>query len=30
LLDPDRIDVVQQLQDYLDLVIVPDEGPDRT
>ncbi|MET4052645.1 AcrR family transcriptional regulator [Frigoribacterium sp. PvP054] len=30
LLNPDRIDVVQQLQDYLDLVIVPDEGPDRT
>ncbi|MBF4599273.1 TetR/AcrR family transcriptional regulator [Frigoribacterium sp. VKM Ac-1396] len=25
LLDPDRIDVVQQLQDYLELVIVPDE-----
>lgn len=29
LLDPDRIDVVQQLQDYLELVIVPDEAIGR-
>jgi AcrR family transcriptional regulator len=30
LLDPQRIDVVQQLQDHLDLVILPDGGTDRT
>ncbi|KQN39210.1 MULTISPECIES: TetR/AcrR family transcriptional regulator [unclassified Frigoribacterium] len=30
LLDPDRIDVVQQLQDHLDLLVLPDDAVDRT
>ncbi|NRD27663.1 TetR/AcrR family transcriptional regulator [Frigoribacterium sp. VKM Ac-2836] len=29
LLDPGRIDVVHQLRDYLELVILPDDGDDR-